>query len=759
VSLDRRNFLKAAAGTLAAAATDCGPRPEWSACRLVSPKDAGIVERAALDDVAALLERATGSPVPIVQDPGPPGNLDIVLAMDRPGAGGAGAGGFRIAREAARTVISAADAEGLRNGLYALLERVGFGFFRDGETVPLLRGAASLDFEIVETPTFPLRGDMIWNNYLGPRRHCAAMWSDADWERALVFLARNRMNFLEFYPPLEAILASAFPQAEGLSEGRVWKSRVELELAKRVLARGRALGIRFMYVLAYGAFPERVRALFPRLEWRNGFLCAHQPELREMTERVWRRLVAELSTDHWYALRHRGEEDQAYGDPCRSVTKKEGYLQAFSVLERVDPEAAITVWTWGENVPDLFEGFPENVRAAHIRHGMAGVFEDRGEGREQRDGAPSLPDGRKWLSGQFTVFSGNETLLRTAWSDAASLSRDASVSRRDPSCEGYFQWPEWSDTSPWLAHGIARTSWNPQWLSSLEGTVSSYARVRHRERAEAFTRGFMPLLRAGNARLTYPPRKRLIVPYLLSPESLALLTDTRAGARVMAEALDAAPALFHRDFLDLVTWIARRQAETFEAEAYCRHLEGDDTGTETALALAEETWSSLQRLLAQVPELSIVSSARQLSRAGELSDRAEDSLFTLGCDFYHGYPLVLSPEAIELVYLPQLEALRSAMGNAVSRGKRVSLDEPGWFWHDFPERKWADAVKRLPSEDASRFEEEMRARLRNALDETAAPVAETSYPGRLDVVAARPVISRVLALALPEVRPEPLATP
>ncbi len=99
------------------------------------------------------------------------------------------------------------------------------------------------------------------------------------------------------------------------------------------------------------------------------------------------------------------------------------------------------------------------------------------------------------------------------------------------------------------------------------------------------------------------------------------------------------------------------------------------------------------------------------------------------------------------------------MGNAVSRGKRVSLDEPGWFWHDFPERKWADAVKRLPSEDASRFEEEMRARLRNALDETAAPVAETSYPGRLDVIAARPVISRVLALALPEVRPEPPAMP
>jgi hypothetical protein len=755
VSFDRRGFLKAAAGALAAASPACARRTDWSRLRLVRSTSAGPIELAALDDAAKLLARAVGRAVPIVDDGGPEGALDLVVTTR--GSSAARAGSFRIAWDRGRLVVTGEDAEGARNGLYCLLERLGFGFFRDGETVPVLSGPAGLDVatELAEAPAFALRGDMIWNNYLGPRRLCAGMWDESEWERALVYLARSRMNFLEFYPPLEGILARVLPEARRLSEGRVWKSGVELDLAKRVLARGRALGIRFMYVLTYGAFPEPVRALFPHLEWRNGFLCAQEPELQELTERVWGRLVEELSTDHWYAVRHRGEEDQAYGDPCRSVTKKEGFLQAFSVLAKVDPEAAITVWTWGEKLPDLFEGFPANVRAAHIRHGMAGVFGDRGEGREQVDGPPPLPQGTKWISGQFTVFSGNETLLQTAWSDAPSLSRDASASRRNPSCEGYFQWPEWSASSPWLSHAIGRISWSPESLERLEPALSSYAHDRHRERAGAFLAGFLPLLRAGNAKLTYPPRKRLLVPYFLAPESLVLLGDTRTGVRVMADSLEGAPAVFHRDLLDLLTWTALRQAQTFEVEAYLRHVEDDRAGSEQALAVAEETWTSLASVLGQVPELSIVASARRLSKVGELSDRAEDSLFTLACDFYNGYPLVLSPEAIDLVYLPQLEALRSALESASTQGKKAALDEPGWFWHDFPDRGWADAVRRLPSEDAARFENEMRTRLRDALEAT--PPKEVREPGRLDTAAALPVISRVLSPVLPEARRQPPA--
>jgi hypothetical protein len=245
---------------------------------------------------------------------------------------------------------------------------------------------------------------MIWDNYLGPRRFCSSVWNEDDWERALLFIARNKMNFLEFYPPLEHVMSLVFPDAEGLSEGSVFEARFKHDFARQVIERGRSLGIRFMYVLSYGAFPEAVRKLRSDLEWRNGFLCAHQPELAELTRAVWRTLIDELGTDHWYAVRHRGEEDQSYSDPCRSVTKAEGFRQAFDVLQDVDPAAAITVWTWGESLPDLFETFPDHVRAVHIRHGMANVFGDRGAGREQADGAPNLPRSRKWLSGQFTVF-------------------------------------------------------------------------------------------------------------------------------------------------------------------------------------------------------------------------------------------------------------------------------------------------------------------------------------------------------------------
>ncbi len=713
----RREFLKETAAVFAATAlSSCGANPPWRRLRLVHAVDAGEIEKSALADAASLLERAMGAPVPIVPETMSPGELDVFVRTKA----GSSPGGFRVAKDAARLVVEGSDAEGARNGLYALLERLGFSFFRDGEAIPALSGPARLDIEMEEEPAFSVRGDMIWDNYLGARRFCAGMWGYDDWERALLFCARNRMNFLEFYPPQERSMQLAFPEAQGLEEGAVWKAAVKHELAKRVLARGRALGIRFMYVLSYGAFPEPVRDLYSHLQWENGFLCGHQPELPEMTGRFWRQLIDDLGTDHWYAIRHRGEEEQSYGDPCRSVTKKQGYFQAFDVLHRVDAEAAATAWTWGEKAEELFEGFPVNVRAVHVRHGMANVFGDRGEGREQQDGAPSLSSGRGWLSAQFTVFGGNETGLQTAWSDVRAIARDALASSADGRCEGFFQWPEWSDTSPWLSHAVSRIAWNPRALLDLEPALSTYARARHGERAERFLAGFVPLLREGNARYMSPPRKRLLVPYSLAPESLALLEVVRAGARTMGDALEGASALYRRDFVDLAAWVGLRQAQVFEASAYLAHVEGNREAQAYSLRSAAEAWTGLHGLLSQSPDLSLVSSAATLASVGELSTSAVDSLWTLGCDFYNGYPLVVSPEAIELVYLPQLEALRVRLDS----GTLTVLEKPGWFWHDFPDRRWADSVRRLPPEDPERFEEEMRSRLRAALEGGLPPEAE-----------------------------------
>jgi len=36
---------------------------------------------------------------------------------------------------------------------------------------------------------------------------------------------------------------------------------------------------------------------------------------------------------------------QAYSDPCRSVTKADGFNQTIGILREIDPKALITVWT------------------------------------------------------------------------------------------------------------------------------------------------------------------------------------------------------------------------------------------------------------------------------------------------------------------------------------------------------------------------------------------------------------------------------
>jgi hypothetical protein len=264
----------------------------------------------------------------------------------------------------------------------------------------------------------------------------------------------------------------------------------------------------------------------------------------------------------------------------------------------------------------------------------------------------------------------------------------------------------------------------------------------------------MPLVRAGNARITSTPRKRLIVPFFLTHSELSLLDDVRDATRDLSRRLDVASStLLDRDFVDLCRWVGSRQSTVLETAAYLAHCDGRHDQAAALVTAAESTWRALQDLLATVPELSIVGGVSSAVRSGSLSPRVVQSFWTNACDFYGGYPLVLSPEAIELVYLEQLAAFRAELKSAADTGSPAALREPGWFWHDFPEKRWADVVRRLPSEDATNFEHEMTKRLRSAAAEgiSAGIVSQVppSGPSRLDPDAATRFATACLSLMLP----------
>jgi hypothetical protein len=172
--------------------------------------------------------------------------------------------------------------------------------------------------------------------------------------------------------------------------------------------------------------------------------------------------------------------------------------------------------------------------------------------------------------------------------------------------------------------------------------------------------------------------------------------------------------LLDRDLGDLVTWVAVRQAQVFEAAAYVAALAGDRAAVQQAVTQALEAWDVARVLLGEVPELSIVGAARRMAATAPLSSHAVDTFWVQACDFYRGYPLVLGPESIELVFREQCRRLGAALESALDAGSSPALPAPGFYWHDFPDPAWADVVVGMPAEDVRVFETEMRARLTEA---------------------------------------------
>ena len=119
--------------------------------------------------------------------------------------------------------------------------------------------------------------------------------------------------------------------------------------------------------------------------------------------------------------------------------------------------------------------------------------------------------------------SSAETRLvsQTGWSDARALAQDAAAASVEGSCEGFFQWPEWSDTSPGSPMSSRRSPGIPTDGVSSSRRCPATREPAHGERGEQYLAGFLPLLQDGNARFMHPPRKttsRSVLPRAREPQ-------------------------------------------------------------------------------------------------------------------------------------------------------------------------------------------------------------------------------------------------
>jgi len=109
---------------------------------------------------------------------------------------------WRVRGSPSRVVLAAAKPIGVQNGVYALLEELGVGFFLGGDTFPTSQG--SLTYEegpaVLREPAFDIRGSVLHFDYLnGP-----LSWDLEDYRYFFDQTAKMRQNFVAFHVPESA---------------------------------------------------------------------------------------------------------------------------------------------------------------------------------------------------------------------------------------------------------------------------------------------------------------------------------------------------------------------------------------------------------------------------------------------------------------------------------------------------------------------------------------------------------------------------
>lgn len=152
---------------------------------IVLPPSAHPVERLAASELASYLARLhpaerfsiTPSPyaltVRFVRQPGSPES-------------------FSITRSAAGATIAAADPRGSLFAVYALLEKLGCGFYLSTETLPPPRPFSFDGWTLQDAPVFADRIVFDWHNFLSS----ASTWEFEDWRRYIDSALRMRFNTL-----------------------------------------------------------------------------------------------------------------------------------------------------------------------------------------------------------------------------------------------------------------------------------------------------------------------------------------------------------------------------------------------------------------------------------------------------------------------------------------------------------------------------------------------------------------------------------
>jgi hypothetical protein len=95
-----------------------------------------------------------------------------------------------------RLVIAAASPRGVLWGVYALLERLGFGFTLGGDAFAgAMPPRLPADLDVTQRPAFAIRGSLPWYNFLDS----PTTWDRDDYRYFFDQMAKMRMNFVGFH--------------------------------------------------------------------------------------------------------------------------------------------------------------------------------------------------------------------------------------------------------------------------------------------------------------------------------------------------------------------------------------------------------------------------------------------------------------------------------------------------------------------------------------------------------------------------------